>query len=112
MATETTPFRLDEIQLPDKPPFEFEWDGETYVCLDPSTTDIRRIREAVIEGDSEDPSEALRFMVGEEQYERLDASDGVFTVYHLQALSEAWLAHHGTSAPKSSGSRPSSKRIR
>lgn len=111
MVTQPAPFKLDDIQLDGKPPFVFEWDGGTYECRDPSTTDIRRIHDE-LQGAGDDPAAVLRFLLGDEQYARLDESDALFTGLHLKALTEAWMDHHGTSVPKSSGSPKSSKRIR
>lgn len=109
------PFALDEVapKKKGKGPFPFTWDGETYTCIDLDALDVRRVGKQIRELDDYDDANAmLLWLLGEEQYERLDQSEVAFQPHHFQALMDAWSKHHGVSLPKSSGSRTSSRTIR
>lgn len=102
------PFKLDGIDLDEVEPFEFTWDGETYICASPNSTDIRHVG-AILENVERDPASSLVLVLGEEQYARLENAPGVFTGKHLLALMEKWAEHHGLDFPKSGGSAGPSK---
>lgn len=106
------PFKLDAIELDTKEPFEFEWDGQVFTCIDPNTVDIRRVSDVLTDAGS-DLEGSLAFMLGgEDEYARLDATGGVFTAVHMKRLSEEWVAHYGLDLPKSGGSAKRSKSTR
>lgn len=97
-----------EAARDEKPPFMFEFGGDTYTTVSPNKLDPRDMSESL----SRDPSAQLMMILGAEQWERLEASPAEFTVMHLESLLEAWYGHHDLSVGKSGGSRrPSTRRV-
>lgn len=83
-------------------PFTFLFGGEEYVC--PPTIDIRAVS-ALAAGDLVG---ALRIMVGDDQWARLEASPQTLGVAAIGKLIEAYAEHQGVSVGESSGSSSSS----
>lgn len=92
-------------------PFTFQFGGHEFECRSPNEMDARRLRD-LIEGAEKDPALQLAWMLGEEQWDVLDAIEATFTIQHLSTVTDRWLAHHGMSLPNSGGSRRSSKTIK
>lgn len=96
------PFDLDAVAAEaNGEPFEFTFGGDTYTL--PPSVDLRVVG-ALTAGDVTD---ALRRLLGAEQWAKLDASDAVFTADQFKALFDAYLAHCGMTtgeAPASTGS--------
>lgn len=106
------PFELDKIKVTSKGRFAFMWDGERYECIDLDQDDVKDASAKLAGVDASDEGQLvgmLRYLLGDEQYERLDASDLTFTRTHFETLVDKWAAHHELSVPKSSGSRRSSR---
>lgn len=87
-----------------KDPFKFRFGGEEFTTSDPHELDVRALTRA-----DEDPALVLALILGQEGWDRLEAVEEVFTLEHLQALVEAWFAHHGLTPGKSPGSQKSSR---
>lgn len=75
-------------------PFKFTFGGEKYKVT-AENADMR----IVIRMTDNELAEALRLMLGAEQYARLDASPEAFTDERLAALYEGWCAHYGLGEP-------------
>lgn len=97
---------LDDLDVGGKPPFEFQFDGETYRCASPEVLDIRGLSDLQEQANS-DPIQLLSWMLGPEQMEKLDASPAIFSVLHLDAVMNGWYNHHGINPGKSGGSSKS-----
>lgn len=87
----------------DRKPFRFQFGGETFEL--PPKVDMlaaSRMRKGDLDG-------ALRKMLGEEQYERLDDLEEVFDEDVFEGVMDAWARHVGISPGKSRGSGGSSR---
>lgn len=71
-------------------PFRFTFGGEQYEM--PAVVDIRVVA-ALTTGDV---GAALRRLLGEDQWARMEASDAVFDQARFKALLEAYMAHGGS----------------
>lgn len=104
--TNNTPFDLDQ-QVADErdgiEPFEFTFAGETFTCASPNDYDIREIGR-LVEQSGNNPARVLAFMLGEEQWNRLEAIEAEFTISHMRVLERAWLSHYGLDLGKLRGS--------
>ncbi|MGE3621639.1 MAG: hypothetical protein AB7L84_14370 [Acidimicrobiia bacterium] len=80
-------------------PFTFEWDGEIYQCPDPWSLDPGRVLALARRSPGDAPLEALRVLLGPDQYQRLMAGKQAFTIVHLCALLDGWIGHHGLVLP-------------
>lgn len=83
-------------------PFTFRFGGDEYTC--PASIDVRAVS-ALAAGDLVG---ALRVMVGDEQWARLEASPQTLGVVAIGKLIEAYAAHQGVSVGESFGSSSSS----
>lgn len=83
----------------DKAPYQFSFDGEEYTCASPEDIDIRELKTMLVESEK-DPSVQLRWMLGDDGWNMLEAAEGTFTARHLKIVTEQWLGHHGMSVPK------------
>ncbi len=111
MTTDPT-LDLDALNPADdnKPPFTFRFGGEVFELAAPSAFDARHLRDLYAEAAS-NPSAVFEEALGPDGWERLESLEDVFTIRHLNAVTEAWESHYETNAPKSSGSpKPSKKR--
>ena len=99
---------LDDLDVGGKPPFEFQFDGETYQCSSIESFDARTFARLRDEADR-DPMAMLQTMLDEEQVQRLYDTDAVFTLRHMNAVFEAWMEHHELDLGKSGGSAKSPK---
>lgn len=98
-------FDLDAIKPRDrKEPFQFRFGGEVFTTRDPMEFNIVAMR-----GVMEDPAENLAAMLGEEEWNRLENLDAVFTLEHADAMATAYFKHHGIDPGKSPGSQKSSR---
>lgn len=102
---------LDALTPDEKPPLQFQFGGETYTCRSINEMDVRRIRDLLADA-QDDPAAQLAWMLGEDQWERLETAEATFTIEHLKTVTDAWLAHHGLDLPKSGGSPKRSRTIR
>lgn len=102
---------LDALTPDDKPPFRFQFDGQTYTCRSVDEMDVRKLPALLAEAQT-DPAAQLAWMLGEDQWNRLEEAEATFTIKHLEAVTDAWLAHHGLDLPKSGGSPKPSRTIR
>jgi hypothetical protein len=97
------PFDLDALELDDQTePFRFTFGGESFEIsahYDPRA--FRRLTTGDLGG-------GLLQLLGEEQYERLDAIDKPFDERHLKALLEKWAEHFGTTVGEAQASSSSS----
>lgn len=83
-------------------PFQFKFGGDVYTL--PFSPDMRAIA-AMSAGRLDD---ALRMMLGADQWERLQQVDAVFDTRALQAIMDGYASHVGVNLPNSSGSTGSS----
>ena len=72
------------------PPFEFTFDGVLYTVND-SVANLK----VLVRITDDDVAGALKAMLGERQYARLDESPKPFTHPQRRALIEAWQTHYG-----------------
>ena len=86
-------------------PFEFTFGGDLYQL--PPRMDVRALG-LFTKGEVGD---ALKIMLGVDQYARLLESPAVFDDTRFAALMEAYAAHQGTTAGESSASTSSSKNM-
>lgn len=97
---------LDAIAPPDpKEPFRFRFAGQVFTTLDPFDTDIVAMRGAV----DSDPGENLAMILGEVEWDRLEALEETFTLRHADLLVEGYFKHHGIHPGKQPGSQKSSR---
>lgn len=87
-------------------PFQFTFDGEVFTCTSPNDFDIRDVGEVIA---SVDPAMQLALILGDE-WERLEATEAVFTLRHTEVLVTQWLDHYGLDSGKSGGSAGRSTR--
>lgn len=100
---------LDEV-TPEVPPLRFRFGGREFTCVNPEGLDIRTLDELTSAFTSESQAnDALRFVLGADQFAQLDELSETFTIARFNTLMTAWYEHHGISAGKSSGSGKSSK---
>lgn len=93
------PFDLDAIASEaNAEPFEFTFGGDTYTL--PPSVDLRVVASLT----SGDIADALKRLLGAEQWERLEASDAVFTAARFEALLNAYMAHNGLDVGEASAS--------
>lgn len=98
---------LDAIQNEaDDKPFEFTFGGDTYTL--PPRIDMRAVG-AMSEGRVGD---ALRMMLGAEQWKRIQQAEAVLDDRKLGALMEAYAEHNGVTVGESSASVSSSASTR
>lgn len=93
------PFDLDAVASEAaREPFTFTFGGDTYTL--PPDVDLRIIGSLT----SGDITDALRRMLGEEQWKKLEASPAVLTSDRFSALLNAYLAHSGLNVGEASAS--------
>lgn len=99
-------FDLDKVLAEEEPgePYEFTFDGEKYAL--PPEMDVRAV--AAISGGRLDAG--LRLLLGEEQWEKIQASPKTLTLKGLESLFDDYAEHTGTTMEKPSASTPPSKR--
>ena len=93
-----------------EPPFTFQFGGETFTCRSPNDMDVRRLNQMLTDA-QRDPSTQLHWMLGDEQWEKLESIEQTFSMRHLVAVTDGWLAHHGLNLGKSGGSSKPSTSI-
>lgn len=97
-------FDLDALVLEETTePFTFTFGGEEFSV--PAHYDPRIFRRA----DEGDIAGALRLMIGDEQWARLDKIDKPFDERHMRALFTAWTSHEVTTVGEASASSSSSR---
>lgn len=93
MPSKPTPnFDLDAVMAEEskgKKQYTFQFDGETYKL--PPVMDLRSV--AAISGGRLD--DGLRQLLGQEQYDRMNASEAVFTLAALEALFDDYIRWTG-----------------
>lgn len=95
-------FDLDALTVEETTePFYFQFGGETFAIA--THYDPRIFRRF----DQGDLAGALRLMLGNEQFDRLDAIDKPFDERHLEPLIRAWAEHAGTTTGEASASSSS-----
>lgn len=96
-------FNLDEI-VDDGEPFPFTFGGEDYEFpADPDLKFVEYLSEGAFQA-------ALWTLLGEEQYQRLDASKARFTTKRAKALFDAYTKSLGIDSGKSGGPPKPSRR--
>lgn len=96
------PFNLDAVAAESTAePFEFTFGGDTFTL--PPSVDLLVIGSLT----SGDVAAALRRLLGEEQFARLDANPAPFTSAQFTALLNAYLAHCGLDVGEASASTDS-----
>lgn len=95
------PFDLDALESEGKP-FPFRHGGEDYEL--PPSIDLR----VALAEEAGKIDEALRLLLGTEQWDRIVASEAVFDSTKFVALMEAYKKHLGVAAGESLASSPSS----
>lgn len=103
MTVRPTSFNLDSLTAEARgedtaEPFRFRFGGEDYEC--PPRLDVRAMA-AMTEGRIGD---ALRMLVGEDQWARIEKSPAPFDDRHLKALLNAYMTHQGGQPGESSAS--------
>lgn len=84
------PFDLDAVASEaTAEPFEFTFGGDKFTL--PPSVDLRVIGSLT----AGDVTDALRRLLGEDQYQRLDTNPAPFTAAQFTALLNAYLAHCG-----------------
>jgi len=94
-------FDLDALET-DGTPFPFRHGGEDYVL--PPSIDLR----VALAEEAGRVDDALRLLLGDEQWDRIVASEAVFDSAKFLALMEAYKRHLGTTLGESAASSRSS----
>lgn len=109
----SAPFDLDAViaEREERTPFEFTFGGELFVL--PPSVDVRVV--AALSGERFD--DALRMLLGSEQWARLQAVEAVFDFAALEALFQVYGEHlgedlTGEAAASTRSSRRTAKRSR
>lgn len=88
--------------------YKFMFGGEVFECRTSSEIDIREVSHQTERFES-DPAEILRWLLGDEGWERLNKIEKVFSSVHLRVLMDGWAEHHKVDLPKSSTVQSSTK---
>lgn len=98
-------YKVDAIEREAKgEPWEFEFDGERYEL--PNDFDMRAAS-MLVDGDMRG---ALAMLLGDEQWQRLQASPKVFGIRALGELLQTWCQEIGVELGEFTASPPSSKK--
>lgn len=108
MAREIEPLDLDAIEAEaDEKPFEFTFAGATWQMASPESIDWQLMSD---DGSSEDAREAIREMLGDEQWERF--SEHKLSIRQLRVLMDSARRHFGIDPEKSQASNGFSRNTR